>query len=131
MARPMVATNSRRGRSPNATQPNRVTTTGVKLHSTVALATEVMTMPKCQNDRSRTKEAAASAIHFDGRPTPSVPGPAVSSRSSGRAKAKRQKPAAAGPVPVRRTRIGAKASTQAEAIRTSRVEARVGGMGRV
>ena len=37
--------NRRAGASRNTIQPNRVTTTGVRLHNTVALATEVMTMP--------------------------------------------------------------------------------------
>ena len=45
MAKTSATTNTARGRCFSTSQANRVTTTGVRLHSTVALATEVMTMP--------------------------------------------------------------------------------------
>ena len=73
----------------------------------------------------------ASAIQFDGRPMPSPPDPrnlgrAVISSSQGRAKANRQKPEAAGPASVSRTRIGAKPSTRAARISTMRAAGREG-----
>ena len=72
----------------------------------------------------------ASAIQPDGRPMPSPPDRAVISSSQGRAKANRQKPEAAGPASVSRTRIGAKPSTRAARISTMRAAGREG-MGRV
>ena len=70
MESPVASKNSRAGRCFRNIHDIAVTTTGVRLPSTVALPTDVLAMPWCQKARSRAKARPANTARRDGRPTP-------------------------------------------------------------